>query len=124
MDFVRDNPGEPVPEETFTHSHLSWSPIVPYLLHHLIRSMASSPFSDIPNGSEYRNAVGCINSGDDLATSCKNLVNCCLVTPEFTRLNTYSRRRSAAELVQLRSYRRRHCWARWQSVLVLFHYCS
>jgi len=21
MDFFRDNPGEPVPEETFTHSH-------------------------------------------------------------------------------------------------------
>ena len=33
MDFVRDNPGKPVPEETFTHSHLSWSSIVPYLLH-------------------------------------------------------------------------------------------
>jgi len=33
MDFVRDNPGEPVPEETFTHSHLLWSSIVPYLLH-------------------------------------------------------------------------------------------
>jgi len=27
MDFVRDNLGEPVPEETFTHSHLSWSSI-------------------------------------------------------------------------------------------------
>jgi len=25
MDSVRDNLGEPVPEETFTHSHLSWS---------------------------------------------------------------------------------------------------
>jgi len=23
LDFVRDKPGEPVPEETFTHSHLS-----------------------------------------------------------------------------------------------------
>ena len=33
MDFARDNPGELVPEETFTHSHLSWSSIVPYLLH-------------------------------------------------------------------------------------------
>jgi len=32
MDFVRDNPSEPVPEETFTHSHLSWSSIIPYLL--------------------------------------------------------------------------------------------
>jgi len=31
-DFVRNNPGEPVPEETFTHAHLSWSSIVPYLL--------------------------------------------------------------------------------------------
>jgi len=33
LDFVRDNPGEPVPEETFTLSHLLWSSIVPYLLH-------------------------------------------------------------------------------------------
>jgi len=33
MDFVQDNPGEPVPEETFTRSHLSWSSIIPYLLH-------------------------------------------------------------------------------------------
>ena len=33
LDFVRDNPGELVPEETFTHSHLSWSSIIPYLLH-------------------------------------------------------------------------------------------
>jgi len=32
VDFVWDNPGEPVPEETFTHSHLSLSSIVPYLL--------------------------------------------------------------------------------------------
>jgi len=32
MGFVRDNPVEPVPEETFTHSHLPWSLIVPYLL--------------------------------------------------------------------------------------------
>jgi len=30
--FVRDNPGEPVPEETSTHSHLSWSSVIPYLL--------------------------------------------------------------------------------------------
>ena len=33
LDFVHDNPGEPVPEETFTKSHLLWSSIVPYLLH-------------------------------------------------------------------------------------------
>jgi len=32
LDFVRDNPDELVPEETFTHSHLSWSSIIPYLL--------------------------------------------------------------------------------------------
>jgi len=32
LDFVRDNPGELVPEETFIHSHLSWSSIIPYLL--------------------------------------------------------------------------------------------
>jgi len=33
LDFVWDNSGEPVSEETFTHSHLSWSSVVPYLLH-------------------------------------------------------------------------------------------
>ena len=32
LEFAWDNPGEPVPEETFTHSHLSWSSIIPYLL--------------------------------------------------------------------------------------------
>ena len=32
LDFVRDNLGEPVPEETFTHSHLLWSSVIPYLL--------------------------------------------------------------------------------------------
>jgi len=41
MDFVRDNPGEPAPEETFTHSHLSWfkSSLICFI--HLLRSMAS-----------------------------------------------------------------------------------
>ena len=29
IDFVWDNLGELLPEETFTHSHLSWSSIVP-----------------------------------------------------------------------------------------------
>jgi len=33
LDFVRDNPSELVPEETFTHSHPSWSSVIPYLLH-------------------------------------------------------------------------------------------
>ena len=32
VQFVRDNPSEPVPEGTFTHSHLLWSSIIPYLL--------------------------------------------------------------------------------------------
>ena len=36
--FVRDNPGRPVPEETFTRSHLSWST---YFLYHL------SPFATV-----------------------------------------------------------------------------
>jgi len=30
VDFVWDNPGEPVPEETFTHSHSLWSSIIPW----------------------------------------------------------------------------------------------
>ena len=30
--FCPGNPDELVPEETFTHSHLSWSSIIPYLL--------------------------------------------------------------------------------------------
>jgi len=33
LDSVQDNPRELVPEETFIHSHLSWSPVIPYLLH-------------------------------------------------------------------------------------------
>jgi len=32
LDFVWDNLGEPVPEESFTHSHLLWSSVIPYLL--------------------------------------------------------------------------------------------
>jgi len=40
VDFVWDNPGELVPEETFTHSHLSWSSIIPICFLHLLRSMA------------------------------------------------------------------------------------
>jgi len=34
--FCPGQPGEPVPEETFTDSHLSWSSVMPYLLHTLI----------------------------------------------------------------------------------------
>jgi len=45
LDFVRDNSGEPVPEETFTHSHLSWSSIVLICFIYLIRSKASSQFN-------------------------------------------------------------------------------
>ena len=33
LDFVWDNLGEPVPEETFTHSHLSWASVVSCLIH-------------------------------------------------------------------------------------------
>jgi len=52
MDFVRDNPGEPVPEETFTHSHLSWSSIIAYLLHlsttiHGILPVQSTHLNDV-----------------------------------------------------------------------------
>ena len=36
--LIRDNPGRPVPEETFTHSHPSWST---YFLYHL------SPFATV-----------------------------------------------------------------------------
>ena len=32
LDSDWDNPGEPLPEETFTYSHLSWSSVIPYLL--------------------------------------------------------------------------------------------
>ena len=45
VDFVRDNPGEPVPEETFTHSHSSSSSIIPICFLHLLWSMASSLFN-------------------------------------------------------------------------------
>jgi len=45
VDFVWDNPGEPVPEETFTHSHSSWSSIILICFLHLLRSMVSSLFN-------------------------------------------------------------------------------
>jgi len=45
VEFVQDNPGEPVPEETFTHSHSSWSSIIPICFLHLLRTMASSVFN-------------------------------------------------------------------------------
>ena len=45
VDFVRDTPGEPVPEETFTHSHSSWSSIIPVCCLHLLRSVASPLFN-------------------------------------------------------------------------------
>jgi len=40
--FVRDKPGELVPEETCTHSHLSWSSITPICFLHLLQSTAFS----------------------------------------------------------------------------------
>jgi len=45
VEFVRNNPGEPVPEETFAHSHSLWSSIIPICFLHLLRSMASSIFN-------------------------------------------------------------------------------
>jgi len=33
LHLVQDKPGEPETEDTFSHSHLSWSSITPYLLH-------------------------------------------------------------------------------------------
>jgi len=45
VDFVRDNPDEPVPEETFTHSHSLWSSIIPICFLHLLWSMVSSLFN-------------------------------------------------------------------------------
>jgi len=43
--FVQDSPGRPVPEETFTHSHPSWSSDIFINFLHLLRSIASSVFS-------------------------------------------------------------------------------
>ena len=45
LDLVQDNPGEPVPEETFTHSHPSWSSNISIYFLHLPRSVASSLFN-------------------------------------------------------------------------------
>jgi len=45
VEFVQNNPGEPVPEETFTHSHSSWPSVIPICFLHLLRSMASSVFN-------------------------------------------------------------------------------
>ena len=45
VEFVRDNPCEPVSEETFTHSRSSWSSIIPICFLHLLRTVASSLFN-------------------------------------------------------------------------------
>jgi len=45
--FLRDNPGEPVPEETFTHSYLSCHQLSLNCFLHLPRSMASSLFQSV-----------------------------------------------------------------------------
>jgi len=42
VEFVRDNLGKPVPEETFTHPHSSWLSIIPICFLHLLRSIACS----------------------------------------------------------------------------------
>jgi len=47
LDFVRDNPGEPVPKETFTHSHSSWSSIIPICFLHLVRSSVVTKAVDV-----------------------------------------------------------------------------
>jgi len=41
--YVWDNLGEPVTEETFNHSHLSWLSLICFL--NLLRSTASSLFN-------------------------------------------------------------------------------
>jgi len=50
LDFVWDNPGEPAPKETFTHSHLFWSSIILYLLHPsiAIHGILSVQFTCLP----------------------------------------------------------------------------
>jgi len=52
------------------------------------------------NGLEYRNADGCINSGDDPSASRINLVSFGLVSLEFSKLGStvYSRRRKRSKL--------------------------
>jgi len=40
----------------------------------------------LENESQYHYLNVCVNSGDDVATSCKNLVKFCLVTPEIMEL--------------------------------------
>jgi len=47
VDFVQDSRTTRVSryQKTFTHSHSSWSSIIPICFHHLLRSMASSLFN-------------------------------------------------------------------------------
>jgi len=40
----------------------------------------------LENELQYHGLAVCVNSGDDGATLCKNVVNFCLVTPEITGL--------------------------------------
>jgi len=54
--FCPGLPGEPIPEEAFTHSHLSWLSIVPYLLHpsNAIHDILSIQSTRLQSFSQYQ----------------------------------------------------------------------
>ena len=61
------------------------------------------------NGLEYNNLDGVVNSGDDLATSCKNLVNFDPVAAEIT-MPICVQQASTSSRVNLATFaKRRHC---------------
>ena len=63
----------------------------------------------IRNGLEYHNADGRVNTGDDVATVCKNLVKFGPVTLEFTRLICVQQASISSAVSLVTFARRQHC---------------
>jgi len=89
MDFVRDNPGKPVPEETFTHFHLSWSSIIPYLLHPSIMIHGILPVQSMHLTVFFHNLSPYISSPNQcllFATHAHTIATCFAVVPRLCHL--------------------------------------
>jgi len=112
MDFVRDNPGEPVPEETFTHLHLSWSSIVSYLLlpSNTIRGGWHPPCSIHTPDSLFPQSL---SKFPVTGTSCSV---CGLWTLRMLPMETRQHTRTVHVIRLIDSRRWRHCASTWRHV--------
>jgi len=72
----------------------------------------------LENELQYYDLAMRVNSGDDGATSSKNLVNCCLVTPEMTGLFVNVRYDTATKLAYFVEYLRIY-WMYFRNIFTI-----